>query len=107
MPKVSIGSDFEAFYREIEKQAHRDGPAAVAELDELREYYGLVAQLIHLRRARNMTQKQLEAATGIPQAEISRIESGRANPTLATLRTLVRAMGGKIQIVEKPPPEPI
>ena len=39
--------------------------------------------------------------TGIPQSEISRIESGHANPTLATLRKLVRALGGEIRIIEK------
>jgi XRE family transcriptional regulator, regulator of sulfur utilization len=58
--------------------------------------------LIKLRRNRGLTQKQLDKMTGIPQSEISRIESGRANPTLATLRTLVRALGGEIRIMEKP-----
>jgi predicted transcriptional regulator len=48
-----------------------------------------------------LTQRELEEAAGIPQAEISRIESGKANPTLSTLRTLVRAMGGEIRIQEK------
>jgi predicted nucleic acid-binding protein/DNA-binding XRE family transcriptional regulator len=58
--------------------------------------------LLKLRRHRGLTQKQLDRMTGIPQSEISRIESGRANPTLATLRTLVRALGGEIRIMEKP-----
>jgi predicted transcriptional regulator len=44
---------------------------------------------------------QLEMVTGIPQSEITRIKSGHANPTLATLRILVRALGGEIRIVEK------
>jgi predicted transcriptional regulator len=48
-----------------------------------------------------MTQKQLEHLTKIPQSEISRMESGHANPTLATLKTLVRALGGEIRIVDK------
>lgn len=81
-----------------------EGPPAVAEMEALHEYYGLVGELIQLRRHRQMTQKQLEKVTGIPQSEISRIESGHANPTLATLRVLVRALGGEIQIVEKGEP---
>ena len=101
MAKVKIGSDFEAFMDVVAEKARQEGPQAVAELDALHEYYGLVADLIQLRRRRAMTQKELEKATGIPQAEISRIESGNANPTLSTLRTLVRAMGGEIRIQEK------
>jgi DNA-binding XRE family transcriptional regulator len=63
-----------------------------------------IAQLLIAqgRTRRQMTQRQVEKATGIPQSEISRIESGRANPTLATLRTRVRSLGGEIRIVERP-----
>ncbi len=101
MSRVGIGGDFTAFMEELEREAREECPAAVAEMEALHEYYGLVGELIKLRRLRQMTQKQLERATGIPQSEISRIESGHANPTLATLRTLVRALGGEIRIIEK------
>ncbi len=104
MSKFGTGGDFAALMDELEREARAEGPAAVAEMEALHEYYGLVSELIHLRRHRQMTQKQLEKVTGIPQSEISRIESGNANPTLATLRTLVRALGGEIRIVEKGEP---
>jgi transcriptional regulator with XRE-family HTH domain len=86
---------------DLEREAREEGPAAIAEMEALHEYYGLTAALIQLRRRRNMTQAQLERATGIAQSEISRIESGHANPTLATLRALVRALGGEIRIVDR------
>jgi ribosome-binding protein aMBF1 (putative translation factor) len=101
MSKLGTGGDFAAFVEDLEREAQEEGPAAVAEMETLHEYYGLVSDLIKLRRHRGLTQKQLDTVTGIPQSEISRIESGRANPTLATLRTLVRALGGEIRIMEK------
>jgi DNA-binding XRE family transcriptional regulator len=101
MSELSASGDFTAFMEDLEREARGEGPAAVAEMEALHEYYGLISELINLRRHRQLTQKQLEKATGIPQSEISRIESGRANPTLATLRTLVRALGGEIRIVER------
>jgi DNA-binding XRE family transcriptional regulator len=104
MGKLGNGDDFTAFMEDLEREAREEGPAAVAEMEALHEYYGLVSELIRLRRHRQMTQKQLEKVTGIPQSEISRIESGHANPTLATLRILVRALGGEIRIVEKQEP---
>lgn len=104
MSKLGTGGDFTAFMEDLEREAREEGPAAVAEMEALHEYYGLVSDLIKLRRRRQITQKQLERVTGIPQSEISRIESGHANPTLATLRTLVRALGGDIRIIERQGP---
>jgi DNA-binding XRE family transcriptional regulator len=101
MSKYGTGDGFTAFMEDLEREAREEGPAAAAEMEALHEYYGLVSDLIRLRRHREMTQKQLEKVTGIPQSEISRIESGHANPTLATLRTLVRALGGDIRIIER------
>jgi transcriptional regulator with XRE-family HTH domain len=40
-----------------------------------------------------MTQPELAKASGIQQAEISRIETGRANPTIDTVTRLTRALG--------------
>lgn len=40
-----------------------------------------------------MTQKELAKRTGINQADISKIETGNANPTLAVLKRLAEGMG--------------
>ena len=50
-------------------------------------------QIAEKRRAMGLTQQQLAEKTGIDQAAISRIESGRANPTLNTLDALVVGVG--------------
>jgi transcriptional regulator with XRE-family HTH domain len=40
-----------------------------------------------------MTQRDLAQASGIGQAEISRIEGGQSNPTVQTLHALGRPLG--------------
>ncbi len=45
-----------------------------------------------------MTQKQLAEITGITQADISRLESGTANPSLRTLKRLAAGMGMALKV---------
>src|ERR1035437_7777294 len=101
MSRPTPSNDFADLLEELEREAREEGPTAVAEMEALHDYYGLVGELIRLRRHRQMTQKQLEVATGIPQSEISRIESGHPTPTPPPRRKLVRALGGEIRIIEK------
>lgn len=66
-----------------------------AELAARRNLGQLLAQA---RRNRRMTQPDLAEMTGIQQAEISRIETGRANPTVDTMTRLTRALGTRLTI---------
>lgn len=50
------------------------------------------------REERDMTQQQLAEATGITQADISRLESGTANPSLRTLKRLAAGMGMALKV---------
>lgn len=90
---------FDDFIREIEDEARAEGPSAVAELKALRLHFSLARQLGEQRRAQHLTQRQLAARSGVDQAEISRIERGRANPTTATLGALTRALGLDVRLV--------
>lgn len=56
----------------------------------------LGAMLAKARKARHLSQPALASATGIQQAEISRIECGVGNPTAATLTRLAAALGQRI-----------
>lgn len=58
----------------------------------------LAEELVRARDIMGMTQKQLSEATGIYQADISKIERGIANPSLLTLRRLAEGMGMDIRI---------
>ena len=56
--------------------------------------------LRRLREWRKMTQREVEAASGVQQAEISRIEGGRATRglTISQLQTLAHAQDAEIVI---------
>lgn len=57
-----------------------------------------------LKQARiesNLSQQKLSDLTGVPQPEISRFESGDANPTLATLAKLTDALGYNLTLTHK------
>jgi transcriptional regulator with XRE-family HTH domain len=47
-----------------------------------------------------MTQQQLSHATGVAQADISRIERGSGNPTEATLQRLAEALGCRLGLID-------
>jgi DNA-binding XRE family transcriptional regulator len=51
------------------------------------------------RVARGLTQDALSRLTGVPQADISRIERGAGNPTESTLQRLAHALHGRLQLV--------
>lgn len=46
-----------------------------------------------MRERYNLSQRDLEARTGIHQADISRIERAEANPSLATMTKIVGGLG--------------
>lgn len=60
--------------------------------------YEAMSALIGARAERNLTQAQLAELSGIRQSNISRIESGRCSPTIATLQRLAMAMGKRLHI---------
>ncbi len=45
-----------------------------------------------------MSQKELAEATGIDQGDISRIERGLSNPSVATLERIAKAFGKELEI---------
>ena len=58
----------------------------------------IIRAMIKGRETNHMTQKQLSEATGITQADISRLENGTANPSLRTLKRLADGMGMKLRV---------
>jgi XRE family transcriptional regulator, regulator of sulfur utilization len=51
------------------------------------------------RLARGLTQRQLSELSGVPQADISRIERGAGNPTEATLQRLATALQRRLALI--------
>jgi transcriptional regulator with XRE-family HTH domain len=63
-------------------------PAAAAESDGLQ-----VSKAVRdLRRVRNLSQRQLATRMNVPRTYISKIENGKATPTLGSLERLARAL---------------
>lgn len=61
----------------------------------------------NLRLARinaGLTQRDIEARTGIKQAYVSQIEAGKLNPTLATMVALADVVGKNVRELLRPPP---
>ena len=72
-------------------------PEFKKEWDELEPEYQIIKAMLDTRNEKAMTQKQLADITGIPQADISRLENGNANPSLRTLQRLADGMGMKLK----------
>ena len=69
-----------------------------AEYEALEPEFSIMQAMIDARKASGLTQKQLSERTGIAQADISKLESGNANPSLKTLQRLAAGMGMKVKV---------
>lgn len=73
-------------------------PEFKAEWDALQPEFSVIQAMIDARKSSGLTQKQLAEKTGIAQADISKLETGNANPSLRTLQRLAAGMGMKMKI---------
>lgn len=58
------------------------------------------------RRRAGVSQRAAADAAGVRQPVLSRIESGRSQPSLATLDRMVRACGYQLRVTLEPAPDP-
>ena len=70
-----------------------ENPEFKKEWDALEPEFSIIQAIIDARKNSGLTQKQLSEKSGIPQADISRMENGNANPSLKTLHRLAKGMG--------------
>ena len=75
-----------------------ENPAFKKEWDALEPEYQIIKAMLDARNEKSLTQKQLSDITGIPQADISRLENGNANPSIKTLQRLADAMDMKLKL---------
>ena len=94
-------SKVDTWLRQVEERAAEEGPEAVAELESLRERFRFAQMVMSRRRQLGLTQSELAHKCGLDQAEISRIECGRANPTFDTLHTLAHALEREVCLSPK------
>ena len=84
-------------FRDMLNERMKD-PAFLAEWNAQEPERQIMRAIAEGREEKDMTQKQLAEVTGITQADISRLESGTANPSLRTLKRLAAGMGMALKV---------
>jgi predicted transcriptional regulator len=84
------------YKKHLEEQLN--DPAFATEWERQRPEREYIKAIIAARLETNMTQKDLAAATGIRQSNISRIENGNCSPTVATLQQIADGVGKTLHI---------
>jgi DNA-binding phage protein len=74
-------------------------PEEIAESD-LR--VALITSLVQARKEQGLSQRDLEAISGVKQPQIARMERGNANPQLDTMLKVLAAMGKTLAVVPLP-----
>ena len=59
----------------------------------------IASRIQQMRESKGLTQKNIEAITGIHQAEISKIERAVGNPSIATLEKIASAAGHRMNVI--------
>lgn len=90
-------------YRETLEEQLKD-PEFRAEWEALAPERQIMRAIVEGRDVYDLTQKQLAEATGIAQADISRLENGTANPSLRTLKRLAAGLGMTLKVEFVPIP---
>ena len=70
--------------------------------EALEEEFSVASLLIEARTRSHLTQAELAERMGTSQSTIARLESGKAKPTLSTLRKLAKATGTQLKITLEP-----
>lgn len=68
------------------------------EYESLQPEMDITRAILNARINAGLTQMQLSEKTGISQADISRLEKGTRNPSLALLKRLAEAMDSTLRI---------
>lgn len=69
------------------------------EIAESKVRVAIINEMIKAREEDGITQKQLEAMSGIKQPVISRMEKGNTDPQLSTVLKILNSLGKTLQIV--------
>ena len=94
-------NDFQRYLDDALKSLDLNNPSMEPNTHELPEYN--IAQdigelLLNMRKDMGISQRHLSEITGIPQANISKIENGHYLPSLLILKRLADALGRRLVI---------
>jgi len=84
-------------HNEVKKKLFED-PEVKKEYDELEVFYNIKKQIIHLRKEKGLSQKELAELIGTRQSAISRLENEDYNPSVELLAKIARAFDKELEI---------
>lgn len=76
--------------------------AARREYEKLQPEFAVIQAMIEARAKKGITQKKLAVRLKTKQSVISRLETGRGNPTLSFLQRLAQAFNTRLEINFRP-----
>lgn len=65
---------------------------------DLEAEYDIIQAMIDARNEQHITEKEWAERTGITQADISRIENGTKNPSLAMVKRIAEGLGMRLKL---------
>lgn len=83
--------------QELTKELMQD-PEFCKEYETLKPEMDIMKAILNARIQAGLTQTELSEKSGISQADISRLENGTRNPSLALLKRLAEAMDTTLRI---------
>ena len=75
-----------------------EDPEFRAEYEALEPEFEILRAMTIARNNSGLTQEQIAERSGMKQSDISKLERGKGNPSLRTLRRLAEAMDMKVKI---------
>lgn len=94
---TKFNKNYHLDFNDWEKEALKD-PKFKAEYDKLQPEFAVIQAVIDARMNKGVTQKTLAKRIGTKQSVISRLETGRANPSISFLKKLAQALGTRLEI---------
>ena len=89
-PVSPIGDDWD----ELKKEIFTPEEIAAGDLR-----VAIISELIKARQDNGLTQKELEAASGVKQPVIARMEKGTTDPQLSTVVKVLASLGKTLAVV--------
>ena len=71
------------------------------EIEESEVRVAIINEMIKAREENGITQKQLEAMSGVKQPVISRMEKGTTDPQLSTVLKVLNSLGKTLRVVPR------
>lgn len=85
-------------FARYKKEVFLKDPKVKAEYEKLQPEFAVIEAILGARMKKGVTQKELAKRMKTKQSAISRLESGRANPSLDFLQRLAKALNSRLEI---------